>query len=97
MRCAGEATGSLSRCKARPDEHTGKCAIYWQAVTAPAKPPIYSCEVIQTACRALEALNGMEVSPGSHGYTDVAEATWSALRIIRDGIASHERAIKGEP
>lgn len=57
-----------------------------------AKPPIYSVEVIAVACRALEAICRFPA-----GTPNVVESADLALRIIRDGLASHEKAIKGEP
>lgn len=65
------------------------------------KPPIYPVWVIEVACQALTALvntkqSGMIVSGGL--AADIGnESALTALRIIRDGLASHERAIKGEP
>jgi hypothetical protein len=57
------------------------------------KPPIYSVAVIEAASRALQAVTEV------HGATEVGildAIQNSALRIIRDGLASHERAIRGE-
>jgi len=65
-----------------------------QPVERPApKPPIYSCAVIEAASRALQAVTEV------HGANEIGildEIQNCALRIIRDGLASHERAIKGE-
>lgn len=65
------------------------------------KPPIYSVAVIEVACQALTALastkqSGMIV-PGGLAAGIGNESALTALRIIRDGLASHERAMKGEP
>jgi hypothetical protein len=66
---------------------------------APApKPPIYPVSVIEVAFGVVSALKGIHPT----GFTDedklIHNEAWScAMRIIRDGLASHERAIKGEP
>ena len=59
------------------------------------KQPIYPVEVIAVACRALAGV--LDVSPSDQTLHDIMdEIQLTALRIIRDGLASHERAIKGE-
>ena len=71
-----------------------------QPVERPApKPPIYPVAVIEVACRALEALTALapmtkSITPAFHERLDRAVCT--AVDIIADGLASHERAIKGE-
>lgn len=60
------------------------------------KPPIYPVEVIEVACRTLEALAAM-MHAGSILSPDNALTISAALRILYDGLTSQERAIKGEP
>ena len=64
------------------------------------KPPIYPVAVIEVACRALEAFAAITpitntVTPEFHQKMD--ETVTKAIEIIHDGLASHEKAIKGEP
>ncbi len=59
------------------------------------KPPIYSVAVIEVACRALEVLCDTD-SRDEELKKAMNEAQTIAVHIIRDGLASHERAIKGE-
>jgi hypothetical protein len=64
------------------------------------KPPIYPVSVIEVACRVLEVIAGMQgglFTPNGAGGTALEEASSTAILIIRDGLVSHERAIKGEP
>jgi hypothetical protein len=66
------------------------------------KPPIYPVSVIEVACRALEAIAEASEHAERIDLSDTSsellgEALDIAVRIIRDGLASHERAIKGEP
>lgn len=72
--------------------HCAKCS-------AKPKPPIYSVEVIEVACRALDTVSNL-MSEGIELGEDAAamanEFVDIAVRIIRDGLASHEKAIKGE-
>lgn len=56
-------------------------------------PPIYPIPLIDVACRALEALSPLK-SPEPDTSRAIGEATATALRIIRDGLASHELAAK---
>lgn len=66
-----------------------------------AKAAIYPVEIIEVACRALEvALMAMAQSAGkptTQGFDNyVLDIGNFSLRIIHDGLASHEKAIKGE-
>lgn len=57
-------------------------------------PPIYPISLIEVACRALEALRSF--APALKGPTLEAgnEAGDIAVRIIRDGLSSHEAMVK---
>lgn len=59
------------------------------------KAPIYPVEVIEVACRALEAIDKF-TPDGDEEETHVGCIVNTALRIISDGLASHEKAIRGE-
>lgn len=66
---------------------------------AVAKPPIYPVEVIEVACRALEAIASLaaaQVDLGKEAVSAFDTACQAAARIVADGLASHEKAIKGE-
>jgi len=59
-------------------------------------PPVYPIPLIEVACRALEMVSGLEEHL-RRAFTDVeikviADIAQSSLRIIRDGLASHEHA-----
>lgn len=60
------------------------------------KPPIYPVSVIEVACRALEALVAVAPAIAGENFAGANGAAECALRIIRDGLASHEKAIRGE-
>lgn len=62
------------------------------------RPPIYSVEVIEVACRALEAIvkTAQIFRDSTHVVDDCGDVRDTAIRIIRDGLASHEKAIRGE-
>jgi len=64
----------------------------------PAQVSVYPTEVINAASRALEALTGLItlLRPDSERALAAVLISDSAIRIIRDGLASHELAIKGE-
>jgi hypothetical protein len=64
------------------------------------KPPIYPVSVIEMACRVLEVIAGSKggaLTLNEGGNALLAQAAISAIRIIHAGLASQERAIKGEP
>lgn len=58
------------------------------------KSPIYPVEVIEVACRAL-AIEKWDF-PDEADRAAAEDLVSTALRIIRDGLASHEKAIKRE-
>lgn len=65
----------------------------------PQKPPIYPVSVIEVACRALDILSNLQANdwPVEAWGPVINAGEQTAIRIICDGLASHEKAIKGEP
>ncbi len=59
-------------------------------------PAVYPLGLIEVACRALEAVAANEATIGAgDALVDiVADIVGSSLRIIRDGLASHEAAAR---
>lgn len=59
--------------------------------------PIYPIALIEVACRALDAISGLKggaVTLNGPASDALGDATASAVRIIRDGLLSHEAAAK---